>query len=35
MSQYQAFEVELDGNIAHVRINRPEKGQRDECGVLD
>ena len=25
MSQYQAFEVELDGNIAHVRIYRPEK----------
>ena len=25
MSDYQAFQVELTGNIAHVQINRPEK----------
>lgn len=25
MSDYQAFQVELKGNIAHVQINRPEK----------
>ena len=25
MSEYQAFVVELNGNIAHVQINRPEK----------
>ena len=25
MSDYQAFKVELEGNIAHVQINRPEK----------
>ena len=25
MSDYQAFQVELQGNIAHVQINRPEK----------
>ena len=25
MSDYQAFQVELNGNIAHVQINRPEK----------
>ncbi len=25
MSQYQAFNVELADNIAHVQINRPEK----------
>ena len=25
MSEYQAFQVELNGNIAHVQINRPEK----------
>ena len=25
MSEYQAFHVELVDNIAHVRINRPEK----------
>ncbi|WP_278409236.1 crotonase/enoyl-CoA hydratase family protein [Pseudomonas rhodesiae] len=25
MSEYQAFVVELNGNVAHVQINRPEK----------
>lgn len=25
MSEYQAFQVELNANIAHVKINRPEK----------
>eukprot|EP01030_Chromulinospumella_sphaerica_P027638 gene27638-27911_t len=25
MSEYQAFVVELHGNVAHVQINRPEK----------
>ena len=25
MSEYQAFIVELTGNVAHVQINRPEK----------
>ena len=25
LSDYQAFKVELEGNIAHVQINRPEK----------
>ena len=25
MSEYQAFVVELTGNVAHVQINRPEK----------
>ena len=25
MSEYQAFVVELSGNVAHVQINRPEK----------
>ena len=25
MSDYQAFQVELKGSIAHVQINRPEK----------